>query len=211
MAGKQSCFACHAVAASSTEIPSSSSPSLSAKSSPCFLALAPRDQTRGDRTKRKTKGKQNKTKTKTKKHEREFKNSMTAEMVGPGLCPTALLATHTAPLPEPVRRRARAGQPRELRQDAASPGPLPRSSLGRAGVAGRRRAGLGQHWRRQRVSLSKHSSALLHPSLAPTGSHILGSLHRARLPLLLPGVSRSPAPSSAATRDSCPLPPAEPA
>lgn len=110
MAGKRSCFllcfACHAVAASSTQIPSSSSPSLSAKSSPCFLALAPRDQTRGDRTKRKTKGNKNEQKkkerkkknTKEKKKKREFKNSMIAETVGPRLCPTALLATHTAPL-----------------------------------------------------------------------------------------------------------------
>lgn len=127
MAGTRSCFACHAVAASSTEIPSSSSPLLSAKSSPCFLALAPRDQTRGDRTKRKTKGNKNKTtkkkrkKKNTTKKKREFKNSMIAETVGPRLCPTALLATHTAPLPEPGQCRARAGLPQELCQDAASP------------------------------------------------------------------------------------------
>lgn len=77
MVGKRSCFACHAVAASSTEIPSSSSPSLSAKSSPCFLALAPRDQTRGDRTKKgkqkETKPNQNKAKTKQNKTKRKKK------------------------------------------------------------------------------------------------------------------------------------------
>lgn len=43
---------CHAPAAApcSPQIPSSSSPSLSAKSSPCFLAPDPGDQTRGDTT-----------------------------------------------------------------------------------------------------------------------------------------------------------------
>lgn len=43
---------CHAPAATpcSPQIPSSSSPSLSAKSSPCFLAPDPGDQTRGDTT-----------------------------------------------------------------------------------------------------------------------------------------------------------------
>lgn len=43
---------CHAPAAApcSPQIPSSSSPSLSAKSSPCFLAPDPGDQTRGDIT-----------------------------------------------------------------------------------------------------------------------------------------------------------------
>ena len=71
MAGIRSCFACHAVAASSTEIPSSSSPSLSAKSSPCFLALAPRDQTRGDR--KKTKRKEKKKKTKKEKNKQTNK------------------------------------------------------------------------------------------------------------------------------------------
>lgn len=72
--GKRSCLACHAVAASSTQIPSSSSPSLSAKSSPCFLALAPRDQTRGDRTKRKkTKG--NKKQNNNKKERKKEKNT----------------------------------------------------------------------------------------------------------------------------------------
>lgn len=43
---------CHAPAATpcSPQIPSSSSPSLSAKSSPCFLAPDPGDQTQGDTT-----------------------------------------------------------------------------------------------------------------------------------------------------------------
>lgn len=93
VAGRQSCFACHAVAASSTEIPSSSSPSLSAKSSPCFLALAPRDQTRGDRTERKTKPKRNKkvnqnnNNKKKQNNKREFKNSVIAEVWGQACAP----------------------------------------------------------------------------------------------------------------------------
>ena len=101
---------------------------------------------------------------------------MIAETVGPGLHPTALLATHTAPLPEPGWHRVQAGLPWELHQDAASPGPLPRSSSGSAGAARMRRAGLGQHQRRRRISLSKHLPILLHPSLAPACSCILGSL-----------------------------------
>lgn len=71
-------FARHAAAAaSSTEIPSSSSPSLSAKSSPCFLALAPRDQTRGDRT-----GKENRTQNKRIQRERDSRDGAAARPPG---------------------------------------------------------------------------------------------------------------------------------
>lgn len=53
---------------------------------------------------------------------------MIAEMVGPGLHPTALLATHTAPLPEPRHRGGKAAP--VPRCCAAAPRALLSSSLG---------------------------------------------------------------------------------
>lgn len=53
--------------------------------------------------------------------------------------------------------------------------PLPRSSLGRAGVPGKTQVGLWQHQRWRWMSLSKHLPILLHPSLAPAWSHTLSS------------------------------------
>lgn len=126
---------------------------------------------------------------------------MIAETVGPGLHPTALLATHTAPLPEPGRRGQDCPGAAPGRRFAWTPSQI---------LPGGRQGGGERAWGSTSAGGRSASQSTRRPSCIPAWPLL------ARTPAVpapgqgslsyRPAASRSPAPSSAATGDNHPVP-----